>query len=119
MTRPGAPPGQARQLDRDGAALVGSANKSLWQWSAQPGTPSPRDTDDAPANPSTGINGVLLDSVNAGVAGVGQSFSNGPAVVGRHADDDGLAPGPGGRFDEVADFLQFSATRHVGGATLV
>ncbi|HLK91487.1 MAG TPA: hypothetical protein VKZ18_16450, partial [Polyangia bacterium] len=49
----------------DGTVERGYAGKSLWQWSALPGTLSPRYTDYARANASLGINGVVLNNVNA------------------------------------------------------
>jgi len=65
----GAPKIQRRILDHwdnlDGTIERGYAGKSLWQWSALPGTLSPRYTDYARANASLGINGVVLNNVNA------------------------------------------------------
>lgn len=60
---------QRRILDHwdnlDGSVERGYAGKSLWQWSALPGTLSPRYTDYARANASIGVNGVVLNNVNA------------------------------------------------------
>ena len=60
---------QRRILDHwdnlDGTIERGYAGKSLWQWSALPGTLSQRYTDYARANASIGINGVVLNNVNA------------------------------------------------------
>ena len=60
---------QRRILDHwdnlDGSIERGYAGKSLWQWSALPGTLSQRYTDYARANASIGINGVVLNNVNA------------------------------------------------------
>jgi alpha-glucuronidase len=65
----GAPKIQRRILDHwdnlDGSIERGYAGKSLWQWSSLPGTLSPRYTDYARANASIGINGVVLNNVNA------------------------------------------------------
>jgi alpha-glucuronidase len=60
---------QRRILDHwdnlDGSIERGYAGSSLWQWSALPGTLSQRYTDYARANASLGINGVVLNNVNA------------------------------------------------------
>ena len=60
---------QRRILDHwdnlDGSIERGYAGKSLWQWSALPATLSQRYTDYARANASLGINGVVLNNVNA------------------------------------------------------
>src|SRR5262245_22964362 len=49
----------------DGTVERGYAGRSLWGWSALPGTVSQRYTDYARANASLGINGVVLNNVNA------------------------------------------------------
>jgi alpha-glucuronidase len=49
----------------DGSVERGYAGRSLWRWSELPGTLSPRTTDYARANASIGINGVVLNNVNA------------------------------------------------------
>ncbi len=60
---------QRRILDHwdnlDGSVERGYAGKSLWQWTALPGTMSQRYTDYARANASIGVNGVVLNNVNA------------------------------------------------------
>src|SRR5205823_3446748 len=60
---------QRRILDHwdnlDGSIERGYAGKSLWQWSQLPGTLSPRYTDYTRASASIGINGVVLNNVNA------------------------------------------------------
>jgi alpha-glucuronidase len=65
----GAPKIQRRILDHwdnlDGTVERGYAGRSLWQWGALPGTLSPRYTDYARACASIGINGVVLNNVNA------------------------------------------------------
>ncbi|HVY38344.1 MAG TPA: alpha-glucuronidase family glycosyl hydrolase, partial [Polyangia bacterium] len=65
----GAPKVQRRILDHwdnlDGSIERGYAGKSLWQWSSLPNTLSQRYTDYARANASIGINGVVLNNVNA------------------------------------------------------
>jgi alpha-glucuronidase len=43
----------------------GYAGQSLWNWQALPGPPDPRYTDYARANASIGINGAVLNNVNA------------------------------------------------------
>jgi alpha-glucuronidase len=65
----GSPNVERRILDHwdnlDGTVERGYAGRSLWQWRELPGTLSPRYTDYARANASIGINGVVLNNVNA------------------------------------------------------
>src|SRR6266498_328368 len=60
---------QLRMLDHwdnlDGSIERGYAGRSLWNWSALPGTIDPRLRDYARANASIAINGSLLNNVNA------------------------------------------------------
>ena len=60
---------QRRILDHwdnlDGSIERGYAGKSIWQWSSLPATISPRYINYARANASLGINGVVLNNVNA------------------------------------------------------
>jgi len=60
---------QRRILDHwdnlDGTIERGYAGKSIWSWSSLPGTISQRYKDYARANASIGINGVVLNNVNA------------------------------------------------------
>jgi alpha-glucuronidase len=49
----------------DGSIERGYAGKSLWNWSSLPAALSARYTDYARANASLGINGVVLNNVNA------------------------------------------------------
>ena len=60
---------QLRMLDHwdnlDGSIERGYAGKSLWNWSALPDAVDPRLGDYARANASIGINGSLLNNVNA------------------------------------------------------
>ena len=51
----------------DGTIERGYAGRSLWQWSELPGTISPRYADYARANASIGINGAVVNNVNADV----------------------------------------------------
>lgn len=51
----------------DGSIERGYAGRSLWQWNELPGTLSPRYVDYARANASIGINGTVINSVNANV----------------------------------------------------
>jgi len=51
----------------DGTIERGYAGGSLWQWSELPATISPRYADYARANASIGINGAVVNSVNADV----------------------------------------------------
>jgi alpha-glucuronidase len=60
---------QYRLLDHwdnlDGSVERGYAGKSLWKWDELPETMSPRYKDYARANASLGINGAVLNNVNA------------------------------------------------------
>ena len=60
---------QLRMLDHwdnlDGSIERGYAGRSLWNWSELPGTIDPRLRDYARADASLGINGSLLNNVNA------------------------------------------------------
>jgi alpha-glucuronidase len=49
----------------DGSVERGYAGRSLWRWSALPGTLDGRSTDYARANASIGINAVVVNNVNA------------------------------------------------------
>ena len=49
----------------DGTIERGYAGRSLWNWSALPGSPDPRLRDYARAEASIGINGCVLNNVNA------------------------------------------------------
>jgi alpha-glucuronidase len=49
----------------DGTVERGYAGRSLWQWQELPGTISPRYRDYARANASIGINGSVVNNVNA------------------------------------------------------
>ena len=49
----------------DGSIERGYAGRSLWKWSELPDTIDPRYTDYARANASLGINGAVLNNVNA------------------------------------------------------
>ena len=51
----------------DGSIERGYAGRSLWQWDELPGTISPRYVDYARANASIGINGAVINNVNANV----------------------------------------------------
>jgi alpha-glucuronidase len=51
----------------NGTIERGYAGQSLWQWSELPGTISPRYADYARANASIGINGAVVNNVNADV----------------------------------------------------
>ena len=52
----------------DGTVERGYAGSSLWNWDALPGVKAPRYTDYARANASLGINGTVLNNVNAKAA---------------------------------------------------
>jgi alpha-glucuronidase len=49
----------------DGSVERGYAGRSLWQWNELPGTVSPRYVDYARASASIGINGSVINNVNA------------------------------------------------------
>ena len=49
----------------DGTVERGYAGRSLWNWEELPGTLSPRYEAYARANASVGINGTVLNNVNA------------------------------------------------------
>lgn len=49
----------------DGSVERGYAGRSLWDWKSLPGSPAPRLRDYARANASVGINGSVLNNVNA------------------------------------------------------
>jgi alpha-glucuronidase len=49
----------------NGTIERGYAGRSLWQWADLPGTVDPRYTDYARANASVGINGAVINNVNA------------------------------------------------------
>jgi alpha-glucuronidase len=51
----------------NGSVERGYAGRSLWQWAELPGTVSPRYIDYARANASIGINGAVVNNVNADV----------------------------------------------------
>jgi alpha-glucuronidase len=51
----------------DGSIERGYAGRSLWQWNQLPGTISPRYAQYARANASIGLNGAVLNNVNANV----------------------------------------------------
>jgi alpha-glucuronidase len=51
----------------NGSVERGYAGRSLWQWDELPGTISPRYADYARANASIGINGAVVNNVNADV----------------------------------------------------
>jgi alpha-glucuronidase len=51
----------------NGTIERGYAGRSLWQWNELPGTTSPRYVDYARANASIGINGAVINNVNADV----------------------------------------------------
>lgn len=51
----------------DGSVERGYAGRSLWQWDDLPGTTDARYTDYARANASVGINGTVVNNVNADV----------------------------------------------------
>jgi alpha-glucuronidase len=58
----------------DGSVERGYAGKSLWKWSQLPDTRDPRYEDYARANASIGINGVVLNNVNADARILSKSY---------------------------------------------
>jgi alpha-glucuronidase len=76
---------QIRMLDHwdnlDGSVERGYAGRSLWDWSALPGTIDPRLRDYARANASIGINGSLLNNVNANAQILNADYLNKVAAI--------------------------------------
>jgi len=60
--------------DLNGHVERGYAGSSLWQWDELPGTLDPRYTDYARANASLGINGTVLNNVNADSVSLSTSY---------------------------------------------
>ncbi len=58
----------------DGSIERGYAGRSLWDWKALPGTVSPRLRDYARANASLGINGAVLNNVNASAQSLSRDY---------------------------------------------
>ena len=91
----------------DGTIERGYAGRSLWKWDELPGRVDPRVVDYARANASIGINGTVLNSVNAkrGVADRGRTCEKAAALA------DALRP------YGIRVFLSanFAAPRMIGG----
>ncbi len=101
---------QRRILDHwdnlDGSIERGYAGKSLWQWSQLPGTLSPRYTDYARANASLGINGVVLNNVNADAQILTSSYLGKVAAIANVLRPYGIS---------VYLSAQFGAPKQIGG----
>jgi alpha-glucuronidase len=67
--------------DLDGTIERGYAGRSLWDWRSLPDTPSPRLRDYARANASIGINGSVLNSVNARAEFLGSGYLRKAAAI--------------------------------------
>jgi len=108
----GAPKIQRRILDHwdnlDGTIERGYAGKSLWNWSALPGTLSQRTTDYARANASIGINGVVLNNVNADARILTGAYLDKVAALANVLRPYGIA---------VYLSAQFAAPMRIGGLT--
>jgi alpha-glucuronidase len=65
----------------DGTIERGYAGRSLWDWKALPGTVDPRLRDYARANASVGINGSVLNNVNASAQSLSAEYLRKTAAV--------------------------------------
>jgi alpha-glucuronidase len=101
---------QRRILDHwdnlDGTIERGYAGRSLWQWSQLPGTLSQRYTDYARANASLGVNGVVLNNVNADAQILSSSYLGKVAALANVFRTYGIA---------VYLSAQFGAPKQIGG----
>ena len=101
---------QRRILDHwdnlDGTVERGYAGKSLWNWGSLPGTISQRYTDYARANASIGINGVVLNNVNADVQILTSSYLDKVAALATAFRPYGIT---------VYLSAQFGAPKQIGG----
>jgi len=64
----------ARDPGRPGTVERGYAGRTIWDWANLPGTVSPRYKDYARANASIGINGAVLNNVNANVQALSKDY---------------------------------------------
>ncbi|HEY5284337.1 MAG TPA: hypothetical protein VIM14_16210, partial [Polyangia bacterium] len=107
-----APKIQHRILDHwdnlDGSIERGYAGKSLWSWGSLPATISQRYKDYARANASIGINGVVLNNVNADVQILTSSNLDKVAALATAFRPYGIA---------VYLSAQFGAPKQIGGLT--
>ena len=67
----------------DGSIERGYAGESLWRWSELPGRVDPRITDYARANASIGINGSVLNNVNANADSLTAPYLEKAAAIAR------------------------------------
>jgi alpha-glucuronidase len=65
----------------DGSVERGYAGRSLWNWDAPPGTMNPRLRDYARSNASIGINGAVLNNVNANSRSLSAEYLRKAAAV--------------------------------------
>jgi alpha-glucuronidase len=65
----------------DGSIERGYAGRSLWRWETLPGSPDPRLRDYARANASIGINGSVLNNVNADSRSLGAAYLRKAAAI--------------------------------------
>ncbi|HKQ54048.1 MAG TPA: alpha-glucuronidase family glycosyl hydrolase [Pyrinomonadaceae bacterium] len=65
----------------DGTIERGYAGRSLWDWKSLPETIDPRLTDYARANASVGINGSVLNNVNAGAQSLSAEYLRKTAAI--------------------------------------
>lgn len=90
----------------DGSVERGYAGKSLWNWNSLPGTISQRYKDYARANASIGINGTVLNNVNADAQMLSASYIAKVAALADVFRPYGIA---------VYISARFSAPRETGG----
>ena len=65
----------------DGSIERGYAGRSLWDWKALPETVDPRLRDYARANASLGINGSVLNNVNASAQSLSAEYLHKTATI--------------------------------------
>jgi alpha-glucuronidase len=65
----------------DGSIERGYAGNSLWNWNALPGTVDPRLLDYARANASLGLNGAVLNNVNASATSLTTAYLQKTAAI--------------------------------------
>jgi len=103
---------QRRILDHwdnlDGTIERGYAGRSLWDWSSLPATISQRYIDYARASASIGINGVVLNNVNANPQILSSAYLDKVAALATAFRPYGIA---------VYLAAQFGAPLHIGGLT--
>ena len=92
----------------DGSIERGYAGRSLWDWAALPATVDVRVTDYARANASLGINGTVINSVNANARTLQPEYLDKVAAIARVLRPYGI---------RVYLSANFSAPKTIGGLT--